>query len=323
MSSLRFGFETTAEEVVSTFAKQVEKKTILITGVTPGGLGLYTAKALAVHTPTLLILAARSQSTLGDAVAEINKISPCAMKALLIDLSSMKSVRAAAEEVNAWTDIPKIDILINNAGVMSMPWGKTVDGIEQHFATNHVGHFLFTNLIMNKIIAARGRIISVSSGAHLYGPVRFDDYNFKDGTIYDANKAYGQSKSANMLFAVSLAKKLESRGVLAFSLHPGIILTNLTRHTSDDELKAMGMKDEHGKAMTVTEGPWRMKNVSQGSATTLVAALDPSITHRSGSYLADCQVDHKSPVMEYALDQSNAEKLWAMSEKLVGQKFEY
>lgn len=174
-----FGFETTAEEVAATFAKQIEGKTILITGVSPGGLGLYAAKTLAVHAPALLILAARSQSTLDEAAAEISKISSCPVKKLLIDLSSIAKVRAAAEEVNAWKEVPRIDVLINNAGVMSLPWGKTVDGLEQHFATNHIGHFLFTNLIINKIIAAGGRIVSVSSGAHLYGPVRFDDYNFK------------------------------------------------------------------------------------------------------------------------------------------------
>lgn len=179
MSNVNFGFETTAEEVVSAYAAYVKGKTILITGVTPNGLGIYTAKALAAHDPALLVLATRSQSTLDVAVAEINSVSSCAVKTVLIDLSSMNSVRTAAEEVNSWSDVPAIDIMINNAGIMSTPWGKTEDGIEQQFATNHLGHFLFANLIMAKIIASKGRIITVSSGAHLYGPVRFDDYNFK------------------------------------------------------------------------------------------------------------------------------------------------
>jgi NAD(P)-dependent dehydrogenase (short-subunit alcohol dehydrogenase family) len=178
MSNPHFGFETTAEEVASLYSKEIEGKTILITGVTPNGLGLYTARTFAAHSPALLILAARSQTTLDAAVIEIQNTSSCAVMTLLIDLSSLESVRAAAEEVHSWTDVSRVDILVNNAGIMATPWGKTTDGIEQQFATNHVGHFLFTNLIMKMIVAAKGRIISVSSGGHLYGPVRFDDYNF-------------------------------------------------------------------------------------------------------------------------------------------------
>lgn len=180
MASSRFGFDTTAEEIATTYADQIQGKTIVITGVTPNGLGLYTAKTFALHSPGLLILAARSQSTLDDAVTEIKNVAPaCAIKTVLLDLCSIKRVRTAAEVLNSWADVPKIDILINNAGIMSTPWGLSEDGIEQQFATNHIGHFLFTNLIMDKIIAAKGRVVSVSSGAHNYGPVRFDDYNFK------------------------------------------------------------------------------------------------------------------------------------------------
>jgi len=179
MSHPQFGFETTAEEVASTFAQQIKGKTILITGVSPNGLGFYTAKALAAHSPALLILAARSASTLDTAIAAIRETSSCATRPLLLDLSSIEAVRSSAQEVNKWTDVPQIDVLVNNAGIMSTPWGKTKDGIEQQFATNHIGHFLFTNLVMEKIIAAKGRVVSVSSGAHVFGPVRFDDYNFK------------------------------------------------------------------------------------------------------------------------------------------------
>jgi NAD(P)-dependent dehydrogenase (short-subunit alcohol dehydrogenase family) len=180
MSSPSFGFYTTAEEVASAYADRVRGKTILITGVTPNGLGLYTAKVLAAHSPRLLILAARSTRTLDAAAAEIRHVAPaCPTRSLLLDLASTSTVRVAAENLNSWIDMSDIDILINNAAVMSTPWGLSQDGIEQQFATNHIGHFLFTNLIMDKIIAGKGRIINVSSGAHQFGPVRFDDYNFK------------------------------------------------------------------------------------------------------------------------------------------------
>jgi NAD(P)-dependent dehydrogenase (short-subunit alcohol dehydrogenase family) len=177
MSKPDFGFETTAEEIAKAYTDQIQGKTILITGVTPNGLGLYAAKTLAAHSPRLLILAARSQRTLDAAVAEIN--GACATKTLLVDLSSIKNVRAAADTVNSWSDVPTIDVVINNAGIMATLFAKTEDGIEQQLATNHIGHFLLTNLIMEKVIAAKGRVVSVSSGGHLYGPFRFDDYNFK------------------------------------------------------------------------------------------------------------------------------------------------
>jgi NAD(P)-dependent dehydrogenase (short-subunit alcohol dehydrogenase family) len=171
---------------------------VLITGVSPNGLGLATACAFAPYSPGLLLLATRSAASLSAAQAEVTKLAPsCPVKLLTLDLSSMATARAAASEMNSWTDVAKLDILINNAGIMSTPWGKSPDGIEQQFATNHIGHFVFTNLIMPKIMAARGRIVNVSSSGYQYGPVRFDDYNFDDGKEYTPEAAYGQSKTAH------------------------------------------------------------------------------------------------------------------------------
>ncbi|KAF2176628.1 NAD(P)-binding protein [Zopfia rhizophila CBS 207.26] len=323
MANPNFGFETTAEEVASTYADQIKGKTILVTGVSPNGLGVYTAKTLALHNPALLILAARSHSSLDSAVSAIKEVAPsCPIKPFFLDLSSIRTVRAAAAELKSWIDVPKIDILINNAAIMWSPWAVSEDGIEQQFATNHIGTWLFTNLIIEKIIAAKGRVVNVSSAGHRLSGVRFDDVNFKDGKEYKPDTAYGQSKTGNILMAISLASKLASKDVTAYSLHPGVIWTNLGRHTPLETLQKRGIMDENGKLIE-GGGGYKWKSHSQGSATTLVAALDPNIVDRSGAYLCDCKVDHNGIMEPYAFDKENAERLWQLSEKLVGEKFEF
>jgi NAD(P)-dependent dehydrogenase (short-subunit alcohol dehydrogenase family) len=320
MANHNFNFHTTAEEVTSTYSSCVIGSTILITGVSPNSLGLYTAKTLSSHSPSLLILAGRSPSTLVAAKAEIETLSPsCPVRLLTLDLESIRTVRAAAEEINAWEDVPKIDVLINNAGIMSCPFQLTPDGIESQFAVNHLGPWLFTNLLVPKLIAARGRIVFLSSVGHMYSPVRIEDYNFQNGQVYDPDTAYGQSKSANILSAIAFTEKLRNKGVTAFSLHPGAVLTGISRHMSIEVLKEKGILDEEGNMTDIMP----MKTHSQGCATTLVAALDPNIADMGGAYLADCRVDHDNLWAEYAKSGMDAEKLWRLSEKLVEEKFEY
>jgi NAD(P)-dependent dehydrogenase (short-subunit alcohol dehydrogenase family) len=166
----------TAEQVTTQFSAQIHNKTILLTGVSPNGLGLTIAKTLAQHSPRLLILTARSLATLQAVAAEIT----CPLRLLPLDLSSQSNVRAAAAKVQSWDEVKEhgIDILINNAGIMSVPWGKTEDGVETQFAVNHLGPFLFTNLLMPSIIATKGRVVFTSSVAHVYSGVRFEDVNF-------------------------------------------------------------------------------------------------------------------------------------------------
>ena len=151
-----------------------------------------------------------------------------------LDLTDLSSVKSAAKEINLKID--KLDILINNAGVMAVKdYTKTKDGFELQFAANHVGHFLLTNLLAPKIIAAKGRIINVSSFGYMSGGVVFDDPNFSDGAKYNPWIAYAQSKTANILFSRSLASKLKSKGVESFSLNPGckslpiMVITYFTR----------------------------------------------------------------------------------------------
>ena len=202
----------------------------------------------------MIILAGRTLSTLAKTAAAIKAINPLVKTPIVkLDLGSQASVRNAAAEINRWVD--QIDVLVLNAGIMAVEYGLTVDGIEKQFGTNHIGHFLFANLLMPKLLAAgRGaRVCSVSSEGHHTTGIRFDDLGFDDGKNYDKWLAYGQSKTANALFAVELARLLKGKDILAFAIHPGTIATGETgtegtatsgigRHLSADELKTlMGM----------------------------------------------------------------------------------
>lgn len=154
---------------------------VLITGVSPGGLGHETARAIALHSPKLLILAGRSASKVDAAQSSIQKATHgTPLRALIVDLSSLSSVRKAAAEVHSWADVPAIDVVINNAGIMATPFALTGDGIESQFHANHIGHFLLTQLLMPKILAAGpgARVVNLSSNAYKMGGVHWDDINF-------------------------------------------------------------------------------------------------------------------------------------------------
>jgi NAD(P)-dependent dehydrogenase (short-subunit alcohol dehydrogenase family) len=341
-----FHAKTNGTEVAATFASLVKGKVILITGVSTLGLGGATARALAAQSPRLLILTGRSTDKVNAVINDLQTEYPAvSCHALQIDLSSQKSVRQAANEVLAYPE--NIDILINNAGVMALPQrALSEDGIELQFATNYIGHFLFTNLIMPKLIAAakvskRGatRVINLSSSGHALGPVRFSDYNFEKPkgelpndeippfdrlaalgvpaeAVYVPFVAYGQSKTANVLFSLSLNEKVSDIGIVSYAVHPGSIPTELQRH-SDKE-----MLDEARKRAVKTSNLVE-KTLDQGSSTTLVAALDPGLEKGpapdwEGVYMDNCQIGTPAP---WARDHAAALKLWTLSEELVRQEF--
>ncbi|KZF19590.1 short-chain dehydrogenase [Xylona heveae TC161] len=313
---------TTVDEVADAFAEHIKGKTVLITGINKTGLGGEAARAIARKQPSLIILAGRTTSKLREVEEEIRALAPSVKTRLLeLDLNSQKHVRQAAAEVNKYPE--PIEVLINNAGVMFPPYQLSDDGIESTFAIDHIGHFLFTNLIMPRIVAAGpgARIINISSRGHQFSDVFFDDWNFNDGKSYDKMKAYGQAKTANILFSRSLAQKLKRKGILSFSVHPGKILhTELGRFMSKEMLVAWGIIDKDGNLL---ETPGMMnKTLAQGAATHLVAGFDPSIVDRSGEYLQDCHIE-TDDISPYAKSEEGAERLWKLSEKLVGQKFEY
>lgn len=178
-----YSTRTTTDELVADYAPLIKGKVILTTGVSSGSLGGFFVQSIAKAKPEWLILAARNADKLAQMAAEIAKAQPdVKVRTLKVDLGSLESVRDAAAHVNSWDDIPVIDVLVNNAGIMAVDYQLSPDGFESHLATNHLGPFLFTNLIMKKIVAAKEpRIVVVSSDGHRLNPFRFDDYNFDVG----------------------------------------------------------------------------------------------------------------------------------------------
>lgn len=315
----QFGEETTADEVLE--GKDLSGKLVFITGGA-SGLGQETARAMAAR-GAHVVIAARDQAKLDAAAQDIRAGSNGGeVETILLDLASLASVRACAQEAESRFD--RIDILINNAGVMACPFGTTADGFEMQFGTNHLGHFLLTNLLMPLVKAGSDkRIVNLSSRAHHMAPVNLEDPNFETRD-YDKWVSYGNSKTANILFAVALERRLAPHGVHATALHPGGIHTNLGRHMSEQDAAALlkRIKDNTGEDA-------KFKTIPQGAATTCYAATAEELSGKGGVYLEDChvaEVDDNDPnggVRSYAVDPDTAEQLWSLSEQMVGQSFAY
>jgi NAD(P)-dependent dehydrogenase (short-subunit alcohol dehydrogenase family) len=233
-----------------------------------------------------------------------------------LELGSLASIRTAAERILAAH--PRLDLLINNAGVMACPFAKTADGFELQFGSNHLGHFLFTILLAPALRRGNAcRVVSLSSRGHHIAPVDFDDLHF-ERRPYDKWQSYGQAKTANVLFAVGLERRLAGDGVHAFAVHPGAIVTELGRHLQAEDIAFL---------QTRSRG-MQFKSVEQGAATSVFAATSPTLAGRGGLYLEDCHVaavndaaDAPDGVKSYALDPELAERLWTLSERSVGQRF--
>lgn len=255
-----------------------------------------------------------------DAIRAVDASVPA--KFVEVDLCSHASVRAAAAKILADPDVPHINALINNAAVMACPYALSSDGIELQFAAGHVGHFLLTNLLMPKLLRGGARIVNVSSMGHKLGHVRFDDPNFTEEGSYTPWNGYGQAKTANILFSVALNNRFAGAaggGIHAYALHPGSITTNLGKHLKPgmiDSIKAQVLGSEFAT--------FRMKNLQQGCSTQLRAALDPSLPDQEGVMLYSCALTtNPEKIFPRAVDPADAERLWTLSEKLVGQEFKY
>lgn len=318
----KFGFESTADEVLE--GQDLSGRTAFITGGY-SGLGKETARAMAAK-GAHVILSGRDATKLSAAADEIAGETGAKVDTLVCNLASLESVRASAKEANERFD--KIDLLIANAGVMACPLGRTADGFEMQFGTNHLGHFLLTNMLMPLVEKGEApRIVNLSSRGHHIDRVHFDDPNY-ESRDYDKWQAYGQSKTANILFAVGLEKRLADKGIHAYALHPGGIMTNLGRHMTEDDRKWMMERMRKQAEETGKEGQG-FKSIPQGAATTCWVATTDAVADSGGLYCEDCHVadqDDEDPmggVRSYAIDEDNAEKLWAMSEEMVGQTFAY
>ncbi|PHR15790.1 MAG: short-chain dehydrogenase [Sphingopyxis sp.] len=318
-----FGAITTADEVLEGI--DLTGKLVVITGGA-SGIGQETARAMAAR-GAHIVIPVRDMGKGEAAVSEIRKSVPDAdIELMECDLGKMASIQYFAEAFLVQHD--RIDLLINNAGVMASPHMTTGDGLELQFGTNHIGHFLLTNLLMPAIIKSAkaggdARIVNLSSRGHHADTVHFEDPHFETRD-YDKWLAYGQAKTANIMFTVGLEKRLAGKGVHALAVHPGGIQTNLGRHLSEDDAAMLVKRIEERSG-----GKFTFKTVEQGAATTCYAATAPELAGRGGVYLEDCHVadvnddDPSGSVRSYAVDPGNAEKLWTLSETTVDQNFSY
>jgi len=285
-----------------------------VTGAS-AGLGVETSRALTAH-GAKVVGAARDLGKAQQATAHIP-----GMELVELDLASLASVRKAADKLNA--DGRSFDVIIANAGVMACPFGKTADGFETQFGTNHLGHFVFVNRIAG-LLKDGGRLVNLSSRGHRLSDVNLDDPNFET-TPYTEFGAYGRSKTANILFAVEFDRRHKAR-VRATALHPGGIQTELGRHMTPEVRQAL--LDAIAANNPPDAPAFRYKTIPQGAATSVWAAVVAPADAVGGRYCEDCRVakvvENESfgdGVRAYALDPDNAKALWAKSEEMVGERF--
>ena len=285
----------------------------VITGAT-SGLGLMTAQGLASAGATV-VLAGRDPERLRSAAEAITSgASTGAVETVELELDSLASVRSAAEKISG--RFPRVDVLINNAGVMFTPYQRTKDGFEFQLGVNHLGHFELTRRLVPLLLnAGSARVINLSSDGHKIFDIDLDDPNWEHGP-YDKFKAYGAAKTANVLFTVALDTRYRDSGVRSFAVHPGTVATALSRYMSKGDMKAMmglGSADRDPSA-----APPRLEviPVEQGAATSVWGAVSDKLAGLGGLYLADCAISEN--VAPYAVDAQRAEQLWTISERLCG-----
>ncbi|KAH9884161.1 hypothetical protein F4778DRAFT_800316 [Xylariomycetidae sp. FL2044] len=379
-----FNAHTEGVEVAKRFADGIRGKTVLITGVNRAGIGFSTAQAFASQSPKTLIIAGRTPSKVQECIDLLRAEYPSVgdYRALHVDLSSQASVRAAAAELLAWADVGQVDLVINSAGVMGIA-ERTLspEGIEMHLATNHIGHFLLTCLIIPKLLRAAAasprkgavRVVNVTSASPQLSKMRWSDVNFEtvnrqlpaaeqpdytsaavfgysdpEDKAYYGLEAYNQSKVANVLFSVALTRRLyDAHGILSLAAHPGVIPTELVRYFPAENRAAIDRFVESSSS----SGLFEYKSLAAGASTSLVAALDPALgpppgesesesetrtttgenengkedgakkekKENVGFYLVDCQISDQAHPL--AISSAEAERLWKLSEELVGEKF--
>jgi len=311
-----FGVESTTDEVLE--GVDLSGKRILVTGVS-AGLGVESARALVAHGATV-VGTARDLDKARRALAEAMQASASKVELVEVDLASLKSVRAGASELLSRGE--PFDVIMANAGVMACPQGKTADGFETQFGTNHLGHFVFINRLV-PLLKSGSRIVTLSSAGHQISDVNIDDPNF-ERTEYQPFAAYGRSKTANILYAVALDDRLKGRGTRATSLHPGAIQTELGRHITPElraQLQARIAASKEGAT-------FRYKGVPEGAATQVWASVVAPADAVGGHYCEDCHVcdvnddpTSRAGVRSYALNLAHANDLWRKSEEMVGERF--
>lgn len=277
-------------------------KVCVVTGAS-SGLGRESARALAAA-GAHVVLAARNGDALTETAEWIAAEVPGAQTSMVhLDLTALDSVREAAVAIGGIT--PVIHVLMNNAGVMFTPFGRTQDGFELQIGTNHFGHFELTRLLVPQLAAAEGaRLVILSSGGHLLGDVDFEDPDWEHRE-YDKFVAYGSSKTANILHAVEADRRLREEGIRAYAVHPGTVATSLARYMT---------RSDFSKLHDLASGHLDVTTPDVGASTQVWAAVSPELTDSGGLYLEDCAIsDAAAP---YAIDGRRAADWWVLSEKL-------
>jgi NAD(P)-dependent dehydrogenase (short-subunit alcohol dehydrogenase family) len=316
-----FGAESTTDDVLS--GADLSGKRVLVTGVS-AGLGVETARTLAAH-GAHVVGAARNLDKAEKATEAVRAgaAKGGGLELVELDLASLKSVRACADALVAAGK--PFDVIICNAGVMATPKGKTADGFETQFGTNHLGHFVLVNRIAS-LLKSGGRLVNLSSAGHRFSDVDLEDPNFEH-TPYTEFGAYGRSKTANVLFAVEFDRRHKTHGVRATAVHPGGIQTELGRYMTPEVMKVM-IDSINATNQTAGAPQFSWKTVPQGAATTVWSGFVAPADLVGGKFCEDCHVAEivegagiRGGVRAYALDPERAKALWAKSEEMVGERF--
>lgn len=316
-----FGARTTARDAIG--GADLTGKVAIVTGGY-SGLGLETTRVLA-EAGAVVVVPARDPAKARAALSGIPRVEH-----ETLDLLDPASIASFARRFVA-SNRP-LHILVNNAGIATNPLTRDARGYESQFSANHLGHFQLTAQLLPALQKAGGaRVVNTSSRGHSFSAIDFDDPNF-ERRPYDKMLAYGQSKTANALFAVELDRRGEAHGIRAFAVHPGRILsTDLVRYLTPEErvatLRAAGLLDENGNEVKDVNG----KNIEQGAATITWCAANTQLNGMGGVYCADCDISHAVPgdstdhagVRPWAIDTEQAKRLWAMSEDLTGVTFNF
>lgn len=311
-----FHSKTNADEITNGI--DLNEKIAIVTGGY-SGIGLETARGLVATGAKVIIPAKRKEVAVQNLEGIVSKENIVEM-----DLGDLNSVMKFTEDFKE--SFGKLDLLINNAGIMACPETRIGNGWESQFAVNHIGHFLLTKELMNTMAENDGaRFVSLSSSAHSLTRMLWDDIHFQNNP-YDKWMAYGQSKTASSLIAVEFHRRMVDKGVSGFSVHPGGILTPLQRHLQKEEMVALGWMDEDGSPSEMVKNFF--KTTSQGASTTLWCATNSSLNGIGGVFCEDCDIAKRKNevddslqryfgVADWAVDTEEASKLWDVTEKML------
>jgi len=318
--SKTFGAESTTDDVLAGI--DLAGKRVLVTGVS-AGLGVETARTLAAH-GAQVVGAARNLDKARGATRPVREqaAKDGGLELVELDLASLASVRACADKLVAAGK--PFDVVIANAGVMATPKGKTADGFETQFGTNHLGHFVLVNRIAS-LLHAGSRLVNLSSAGHRFSDVDLDDPNF-ERTPYTEFGAYGRSKTANILFAVEFDRRHKARGIRATAVHPGGIQTELGRYMTPEVTESLIKSINQSTPAGAAAFQW--KTIPQGAATSVWSGFVAPADLVGGKFCEDCHVadivegaEIRGGVRSYALDPEHAKALWDKSEEMVGERF--